>query len=176
LGRAGPFLAIGEPLAQPELPGMADPAQLPFPPWNAAPAGATSSPAWSPTATCPAPNSSPGQRARCGKAEEAHAIMKDGLAGGRLPCARFGANAAWWAIMILAFNLHSVMRHLVLGGPWAEKRMKAIRFALIRLPGRVLSHARRLVIRLPAAHSCLTVLLDARAAILALANAPPAAA
>jgi hypothetical protein len=32
------------------------------------------------------------------------------------------------------------------------------------------------VIRLPAAHPCLPVLLDARRAILALANAPPAAA
>ena len=33
------------------------------------------------------------------------AIMKSDLAGGQLPSARFGANAAWWAIMILALNL-----------------------------------------------------------------------
>jgi hypothetical protein len=33
--------------------------------------------------------------------------MKEDLAGGRLPSSRFGANAAWWGIMVLAFNLNS---------------------------------------------------------------------
>src|SRR5208337_3956162 len=32
------------------------------------------------------------QRERCGKSEEAHAVMKDDLAGGRLPSGLFGAN------------------------------------------------------------------------------------
>jgi len=36
---------------------------------------------------------------RCGKSEEAHATMKADLAGGRLPSGKFGANAAWWAIV-----------------------------------------------------------------------------
>ena len=42
---------------------------------------------------------------RCGKSEEAHSIMKEDLAGGKLPSSAFGENAAWWWIMILAFNL-----------------------------------------------------------------------
>jgi len=175
-GPAYRFLAIREPLAQQELPGMAEPAQLPFPTMTFGERqryklfGVVTN------------RDLPGEaliwwhRERCGKAEEAHAIMKDDLAGGRLPSAKFGANAAWWAIVILAFNLHAAMRHLVLGGPWAEKRLKGIRFALICLPGRVLHHARRLVIRLPADHPALPLLLDARRTILALANAPPAAA
>jgi hypothetical protein len=175
-GPAYRFLAIREPLAQPELPGMADPAQLPFPTLEFGAGRRHKLTGLVTNRDLPGEALIAWQRARCGKAEEAHAIMKDDLAGGRLPSARFGANAAWWAIMILAFNLHSVMRRLVLGGPWAEKRMKAIRFALIGLPGRVLHHARRLVIRLPAAHPCLPVLLDARRTLLALANAPPAGA
>jgi hypothetical protein len=36
---------------------------------------------------------------RSGKSEEAHAIMKEDLAGGYLPSSLFGANAAWWWIM-----------------------------------------------------------------------------
>ena len=32
---------------------------------------------------------------RCGKSEQAHAVMKDDLAGGKLPSADFGENAAW---------------------------------------------------------------------------------
>ncbi len=43
---------------------------------------------------------------RCGKSEEAHLIMKDDLAGGRLPSSDFDENAAWWWIMIIAFNLN----------------------------------------------------------------------
>ena len=99
---------------------------------------------------------------RCGKSEEAHAIMKEDLAGGKLPSADFGENAAWWWIMILAFNLNAAMKQLALGESWATKRMKALRFSLISLPGRVIDHARELVIRLVKGHPSLEVLLDAR--------------
>ena len=44
-------------------------------------------------------------RARCGKGEEVHGVMKTDLAGGRLPSGRFGANAAWWAHVVLATQL-----------------------------------------------------------------------
>jgi hypothetical protein len=91
-------------------------------------------------------------RERCGKSEEAHDIQKRDLAGGRLPSKRFGSNAAWWAIMIVALNLNSAMRRLVLapalGKSWLRKRLKAIRFWIIGLPGRVVDHARELWIRI----------------------------
>jgi len=109
---------------------------------------------------------------RCGKSEEAHSIMKEDLAGGRLPSADFGANAAWWGIMILAFNLNAAMKQLALGGSWVTKRMKALRFALINLPGRILHHARELVIRLTNGHPSLKILLDARQKIMELGCAP----
>jgi hypothetical protein len=91
-------------------------------------------------------------RGRCGKSEEAHSIMKEDLAGGKLPSGLFGANAAWWQIMILSFNLNSAMKRLVLGGSWENRRMKAIRFWLINVPGRVLTHARSLIVRLVGGH------------------------
>jgi hypothetical protein len=109
---------------------------------------------------------------RCGKSEEAHAIMKEDLAGGKLPSADFGENAAWWWIMILAFNLNAAMKQLVLGGSWVAKRMKALRFSLISLPGRVIDHARGLVVRLVKGHPSLQVLLDARQRIMALVPLP----
>ncbi len=113
-------------------------------------------------------------RERCGKSEEAHAVQKDDLAGGTLPSGRFGANAAWWAIMILAHNLNCIMKRLVLGPAWSARRMKALRFHLIALPGRVSRHARGLFIRLPADHPGLELLLAARCKILALAGGPRA--
>lgn len=102
---------------------------------------------------------------RCGRSEQAHAIMKDDLAGGKLPSGDFGENAAWWWIMMLAFNLHAVMKSLASGKRWSRKRMKAIRFALINLPGRVLEHAHRLIVRLAGGHPIFGEIVEARSRI-----------
>jgi hypothetical protein len=77
-----------------------------------------------------------------------HSIMKSDLAGGQFPSAQFGANAAWWQIMILAFNLNSLMKSLALPESWGSKRLKALRFGLINQAGRVVQHSRQLFIRL----------------------------
>jgi len=109
---------------------------------------------------------------RCGKSEEAHAVMKEDLAGGKLPSGDFGQNAAWWWIMILAFNLNSILKRLVLGREWAKKRMKAIRFQVIRLAGRVITHARRLIVRLSGAHPSSNLLVEARRRIINMLPIP----
>ena len=98
--------------------------------------------------------------------------MKDDLAGGTLPSGLFGANAAWWAIMVLMHNLNAAMKRLVLGPAWVARRMKAVRFHLIALPGRVLQRSRRLIIRLAAGDGGLDLVLAARRTILALARGP----
>jgi hypothetical protein len=85
---------------------------------------------------------------RCGKSEEAHSVMKDDLAGGKLPSDDFGSNAAWWWIMILSLNLNAAMKRLVLGKSWIPRRMKAIRFHLINLPARIMERSRQLLVRL----------------------------
>jgi len=109
---------------------------------------------------------------RCGKSEEAHAVMKEDLAGGKLPSGKFGENAAWWSIMILAHNLNTAMKNLVLKSPWVTKRMKAIRFHLINLPGRVMEHAREHIVRLAGDHPAFEMLLTARQRIMELAYVP----
>jgi len=109
---------------------------------------------------------------RCGKSEQAHAVMKDDLAGGKLPSADFGENAAWWWIMILALNLNAMMKKLALGESWQPKRMKALRFSLINLPGRVVKGSRRLIIRLTKNHPSLELLIEARKKIAMLKPVP----
>ena len=89
-------------------------------------------------------------------------MMKEDLAGGHLPSGRFGANAAWWGIMVLAFNLNSLMKRLVLPEGWAPKRLKAIRFGFINLAGRVISRARQLIIRLSQGHPAYQLLMEVR--------------
>jgi hypothetical protein len=107
-------------------------------------------------------------RERCGKSEEAHSVMKGDFAGGQLPSGDFGENAAWWWIMILAMNLNTIMKRLVLGGSWASRRMKAIRFSFINIPGRIVERSRELIIRLVKCHPVLELYLEARHRIMAM--------
>lgn len=111
-------------------------------------------------------------RERCGKSEEAHSVMKEDLAGGKLPSDDFGENAAWWWIMILAMNLNSAMKRLALGGSWVSKRMKAIRFSFINIPGRIVERSRELIIRLVKDNPAVALLIEARSRIMALSWVP----
>ena len=108
-------------------------------------------------------------RQRCGKGEEVHGVLKTDLAGGKLPSGLFGANAAWWAIAVLADNLNTAMKRLVLGGEWTSRRLKALRFALIGIAARVTTHARGLTFRLPNGHPAYGHLLRSRRRIWGLA-------
>jgi hypothetical protein len=159
------FLAIRELLQQKEFPGME--AQLPFPTMN-----------WGEkkyklfglvtNRDLPGDELIWWSRERCGKGEEMHAIMKHDLAGGHLPSYHFGANAAWWEIMILAFNLNSLMKRLALPEGWEPKRLKALRFSFINLAGRVMIHSRQLIVRLSKSHPAYQLLLEVRRRIRAL--------
>ena len=99
---------------------------------------------------------------RCGKSEEAHSAMKSDFAGGRFPSGDFGENAAWWWIMILAYNLNSLMKRLVLGESWINKRMKAIRFGLINIAARVMERSRKLWVRISGSHPSSGLLIGMR--------------
>ncbi|MDP2950352.1 MAG: hypothetical protein Q8P22_12550 [Chloroflexota bacterium] len=132
IGKEGPeyrFLAIREPLRQRELPGLENP-QLPFPTLDMGEAcyklfGVVTN------RNLPGDEVIRWHRARCGKGEEVHAVMKNDLAGGQLPSGQFGANAAWWGIVVLAYNLNSLMKRLAMPEGWAPKRLKAVRFGFI---------------------------------------------
>jgi hypothetical protein len=107
---------------------------------------------------------------RCGRSEQAHSVMKEDLAGGTLPSGDFGENAAWWWIMVLAFNLNAALKSLVLGGQWVHKWMKAMRFHLINIPARVMERSRQLSLRLRVGDSAYGWLLQIRARIAGLAS------
>jgi hypothetical protein len=110
---------------------------------------------------------------RSGKCEEAHKILKEDFAGGTMPSNEFGVNAAWWAIAVLAMNLAMAMNRIILGGSWANKRMKAIRFLIICIPGRLVEKARQLYLRLSRAHPAFDLLCAMRMRICELASGPP---
>jgi hypothetical protein len=161
------FLAIREPLAQPQLPGLeTKQEELPFPTMEVRGKGRYKLFGVVTNRDLPGDERIRWHRQRCGASEMAHSVMKEDLAGGKLPSKLFGANAAWWAIMLLAYNLNTAMKRLVLGGAWATKRLKAIRYALLHRAGRVLEHGRQLIVRLAGGHPSNELLYRARARIL----------
>jgi hypothetical protein len=165
------FLATREELSQPSLPGMEEQLELPFPTLSM---GTKTYKIFAVVTNI----EGDGEQIlhwyyeRCGKSEEVHGIMKEDLAGGRLPSEKFGANAAWWWMMVLALNLNEFMKRHILGGPWVGRRMKALRFHLIHIPARVIEHSRQLVVKLSGNHPTLPHLLQARQAIAGLACGP----
>lgn len=88
----------------------------------------------------------PWHRKRCGKSEHVHSIQKEGLAGGQMPSNQFGANAAWWQLMVLSFNLNRLMQLVALPKKYKESKMKALRLHIIQLPGRLIQHARQVYV------------------------------
>ena len=174
------FIAIRERLRKPPLPGMESQLELSIPVmempdrgWYKVTGVVTNRRRLRKASGIPGDELIWWYRQRCGKGEEVHGVLKEDLAGGRLPSGQFGANAAWWAIAVLAFNLNSALKHLALGGEWVSKRLKALRFGIITLAGRVVRHARTLIIRLGRGHPSYHLLLKARRRILALAHGPP---
>ena len=112
-------------------------------------------------------------RKRCGDSEKVHSIEKTDLAGGQFPSDKFGANAAWWHIMVLAFNLKALMQKLVLPKEMAKQRMKALRFHLINIAGCVVTHARRMLINVSHDPMVINLLQHIRKKLLALTHPPP---
>ncbi|MEI7696152.1 MAG: IS1380 family transposase [Chlorobium sp.] len=166
------YLAIREAIGSMDLPGMESPQQsLPFPTLQMRSQryklfGLVTNMNWEGEKLIH------WHRERCGKSEEAHSVMKEDLAGGKLPAGDFGENAAWWWVMILAMNLNSAMKRLALSKSWVPKRMKAIRFSLINIPGRIIEHSREFIIRLVKDHPAVDLLIEARIRIRDLIPAP----
>ncbi len=170
------FLAIREPLRQLDLPGVAEERKLPFQTVDGDEGARFKLFGVVTNMDLPGGELIWWHRERCGRSEAVHAVMKDDLACGRMPSGKFGANAAWWAAMVLAYNVASALKRLVLGGAWATRRMKALRFGFINVAARLVHHARTTVLRVCSRHPAFALLCDARQAITALAQAPPSTA
>jgi hypothetical protein len=84
---------------------------------------------------------------RCGKSEEIHRILKDDLAGGHVISKRFGANAAYWNIAVLASSLHNILKNNFLPEKCRKARPKTLRFLLYSMAGQIIKHAHKVVLK-----------------------------
>jgi hypothetical protein len=106
-------------------------------------------------------------REKAGTVEHVHHVLKNELAAAALPSGRFGANAAWFRLNVLTYNLLSALKRLALPGDLLDARPKRLRFLVFNTVGKVVQHARRTLLRLITAAQQALVSL-ARANILAL--------
>ncbi len=111
---------------------------------------------------------------KAGTIELVHDITKNELGAAVPPCGRFGANAAWYRLSLLTYNVLSALKSLALPSSLSAARPKRLRFTVFTLAGRLISHADRLRLRVGAAADRLAGLIAARGQLLRLAHAPPA--
>ena len=89
-------------------------------------------------------------REKAGTIEFVHDVIKNDLGGGVLPSKYFGANAAWRRLAVIAHNVLGALKRLALPPELLTARPKRLRFLLFNLPGRLVHHARSLILRVAA--------------------------
>jgi len=100
-------------------------------------------------------------RQKAGTIEMVHDILKNDLAAGVLPCGRFGANAAWLRLAVLAHNVMTALKRLALPPELLSARPKRLRFLIFNTAGRLVRHARQMVLRLAAQRERLAEWIEA---------------
>jgi hypothetical protein len=100
-------------------------------------------------------------REKAGTIEGIHDVVKNELGGGVLPCKYFGANAAWLRLTVIAHNVMTALKRLALPAELLTARPKRLRFLIFNTPGRLVHHARRLILRLATTAARLAEWLEA---------------
>jgi hypothetical protein len=89
-------------------------------------------------------------REKAGTIEGVHDVLKNELAAGVMPSKYFGTNAAWLRMAVIAHNVLTALKRLALPAELLTARPKRLRFLILHTAGRLVHHARRLVMRLAA--------------------------
>jgi len=86
-------------------------------------------------------------REKAGTIEGVHNVVKNELAGGVMPSKYFGANAAWLRLAVIAHNVLTALKRLALPADLLRARPKRLRFLIFNTAGRLVHHARMLLLR-----------------------------
>jgi hypothetical protein len=87
-------------------------------------------------------------REKAGTIEGVHDVLKNELAAGVMPSKYFGTNAAWLRLAVMAHNVLTALKRLALPAELLTARPKRLRFLIFHTPGRLVHHARRMMLRL----------------------------
>ena len=87
---------------------------------------------------------------RRGQAENYIKEVKIGFGMEQMTSGDFRANALWFGLGVLAYNLTQAQKLLFMDPEWKSKTIATLRWQLIDIAGRLVCHGRRLILRIAA--------------------------
>src|SRR5579875_906707 len=103
-----------------------------------------------------------------GNCENWHKELKSGLGMEQMPCGEFEANAMYFGIGVLAYNLAQLLKRRALPESYRTATVATLRWTLYRLAGKLVRHARGLILRIKADREKWRLLESARLGCVAL--------
>lgn len=87
-----------------------------------------------------------------GDAENYNKELKGGFGMDYAPCRSLEADAVYFEIGVLAYNLTTAVKRLLLGGDWVKRTIASLRWRLIQTAGKVVRHGRKIILRVHESH------------------------
>ncbi len=83
-----------------------------------------------------------------GQAENMIKELKHGVGLERVPCGETWANAVWFRLGVIAYNLVIGFKRLACPTAWARHTIATLRWTLVQVAGRIVHHAGQVVLKL----------------------------
>jgi len=77
--------------------------------------------------------------------------LKIGFGMDYMPCGTFSANAVFFSIGVLTYNLYLGFRSAALGSGWERSQVQTVRWRLFQTAGKIVRHGRRVYLKISAA-------------------------
>ena len=85
---------------------------------------------------------------KAGTIEHVHDVTKNELGAGIVPSQKFGANAAWYRINLMTYNVLTVLKRHALPERLREAQPRRLRYEVFSMAAEIRTHARELTARL----------------------------
>jgi hypothetical protein len=99
---------------------------------------------------------------KAGTIEQLHDVTKNDLAVRLLPSGRFGANAAWYRLNLMTYNVLTALKRWALPERLRDARPRRLRYEVFALPAVLAEHARQLTVQVGAPSLSVAELVLAR--------------
>jgi hypothetical protein len=83
-----------------------------------------------------------------GNSENYHKELKSGFGMEYVPSKELAANAVYFELGVLAYNLTIALKRLYLGGEWVTRTISSLRWELLNLAGKVVTTGGQLLVRM----------------------------
>lgn len=87
-----------------------------------------------------------------GNAENYNKELKNGYGLSHVPTQIFHANASFFAIGILAYNLGIYLKRFILGNTWVKRQVATLRWCFLLIGGKIINHGRQLILKVRTSH------------------------